>query len=208
MSDFSIRLCEALEARHITAAELSRRLGINEGTVSQYKSGAYEPKQRRLQAIAEILNVSIPWLMGADVPMEVKINNITPIESIRKLPVLGKIACGEPILAAEENIEGYIISPTGVKADYVLTCEGDSMIDANIFNGDQVFIKSQPMVENGEIAAVLIGNDTTLKKVYMQDDTLTLIPANSNYEPFVYNKEELNSIKILGKAVAILRSLQ
>lgn len=208
MSDFSIRLCEALEARHITAAELSRRLGINEGTVSQYKSGAYEPKQRRLQAIAEILNVSIPWLMGADVPMEVKINNITPIESIKKLPVLGKIACGEPILAAEENIEGYIISPTGVKADYVLTCEGDSMIDANIFNGDQVFIKSQPMVENGEIAAVLIGNDTTLKKVYMQDDTLTLISANSNYEPFVYNKEELNSIKILGKAVAILRSLQ
>ena len=207
MSNFSIRLCEALEARHMTAAELSRKLGINEGTVSQYKSGAYEPKQRRLQAIAEILNVSIPWLMGADVPMEVKINNITPIESIKKLPVLGKIACGEPILA-EENIEGYIISPTGVKADYVLTCEGDSMIDANIFNGDQVFIKSQPMVENGEIAAVLIGNDTTLKKVYMQDDTLTLIPANSNYEPFVYNKEELNSIKILGKAVAILRSLQ
>lgn len=207
MSDFSIRLCEALEARHMTAAELSRKLGINEGTVSQYKSGAYEPKQRRLQAIAEILNVSIPWLMGADVPMEVKINNITPIESIKKLPVLGKIARGEPILA-EENIEGYIISPTGVKADYVLTCEGDSMIDANIFNGDQVFIKSQPMVENGEIAAVLIGNDTTLKKVYMQDDTLTLIPANSNYEPFVYNKEELNSIKILGKAVAILRSLQ
>lgn len=207
MSDFSIRLCEALEARHMTAAELSRRLGINEGTVSQYKSGAYEPKQRRLQAIAEILNVSIPWLMGADVPMKVKINNITPIESIKMLPVLGKIACGEPILA-EENIEGYIISPTGVKADYVLTCEGDSMIDANIFNGDQVFIKPQPMVENGEIAAVLIGNDTTLKKVYMQDDTLTLIPANSNYEPFVYNKEELNSIKILGKAVAILRSLQ
>lgn len=207
MSDFSIRLCEALEARHMTAAELSRKLGINEGTVSQYKSGAYEPKQRRLQAIAEILNVSIPWLMGADVPMEVKINNITPIESIKKLPVLGKIACGEPILA-EENIESYIISPTGVKADYVLTCEGDSMIDANIFNGDQVFIKSQPMVENGEIAAALIGNDTTLKKVYMQDDTLTLIPANSNYEPFVYNKEELNSIKILGKAVAILRSLQ
>lgn len=207
MSNFSIRLCEALEARHMTAAELSRKLGINEGTVSQYKSGAYEPKQRRLQAIAEILNVSIPWLMGADVPMEVKINNITPIESIKKLPVLGKIACGEPILA-EENIEGYIISPTGVKADYVLTCEGDSMIDANIFNGDQIFIKSQPMVENGEIAAVLIGNDTTLKKVYMQDDTLTLIPANSNYEPFVYSKEELNNIKILGKAVAILRSLQ
>jgi len=207
MSNFSTRLCEALKARNMTAAELSRKLGINEGTVSQYKNGAYEPKQRRLQQIAEILNVSIPWLMGADVPMDIKIDNLVPIESVKKIPVLGKIACGEPILA-EENIDGYVITPTGVKADYVLNCEGDSMVDANIFNNDKVFIKSQPMVENGEIAAVLIGNDTTLKKVYMKDDTLTLIPANSNYEPLVYTRDELNSIRILGKVVAVLRQIQ
>ena len=80
MTTFSARLCEALELRNMTAAELSRKLNINEGTVSQYKKGLYEPKQRRLQAIAEILNVSIPWLMGADVPMDVPISNIIPIE--------------------------------------------------------------------------------------------------------------------------------
>ena len=72
---------------------------------------------------------------------------------------------------------------------------------------DTVFIKSQEIVENGEIAAVLIGNEATLKKVYYQGNTLTLIAANSNYEPFVFKNEELNDIKILGKAVAVLRQL-
>ncbi len=206
MATFSERLCEALEKRHMTAAELSRKLGINEGTVSQYKSGAYEPKQKRLQNIADILNVSIPWLMGADVPMNVAIDNIIPIKSVKKIPVVGTIACGEPIIA-DENIEGYVLEPSGVNADFVLTCKGDSMIEANIFDNDKVFIKTQPTVENGEIAAVLIDNEATLKKVYFKGDTLTLIAANSSYEPYIYTKEELNSIKILGKAVAVLRNL-
>lgn len=206
MTDFATRLCEALDVRHMTAAELSRKLNINEGTISQYKKGLYEPKQRRLQVIAEILNVSIPWLMGADVPMECNISNFVPIEKIKKIPVLGRIACGEPILA-EENIEGYIYEPKGIRADFALVCKGDSMIDANIFDNDTVFIKSQETVENGEVAAVLIGDEATLKKVYLQNDTLTLIAANSNYEPFVYKNEELNNIRILGKAVAVLRQL-
>lgn len=206
MGDFATRLCEALDIRHMTAAELSRKLNINEGTISQYKKGLYEPKQRRLQAIAEALNVSIPWLMGADVPMEQEILNFVPVDKIKKIPVLGRIACGEPILA-EENIDGYVYEPKGVKADFALLCKGDSMIDANIFDNDTVFIKSQEMVENGEIAAVLIGNEATLKKVYYQGNTLTLIAANSNYEPFVFKNEELNDIKILGKAVAVLRQL-
>lgn len=206
MTDFSTRLCEALEIRNMTAAELSRKLNINEGTVSQYKKGLYEPKQRRLQAIAEILNVSIPWLMGADVPMENNISNIFHIDSVKKIPILGEIACGEPILA-EQNIDGYILEPKGIHADFALICKGDSMIDANIFDNDTVFIKSQPEIENGKIAAVLIDNEATLKKVYIKDDTLTLIAANNNYEPFIYKKEELNNIKILGKAVAILRKI-
>lgn len=206
MTDFATRFCEALEIRHISAAELSRKLNINEGTISQYKKGLYEPKQRRLQAIAEILNVSIPWLMGADVPMECGITNFVPLDKIKKIPVLGQIACGEPILA-EENVEGYIYEPKGVTADFALVCKGDSMIDANIFDNDTVFIKSQPAVENGEIAAVLIGDEATLKKVYLQNDTLTLIAANTSYEPFVYKNEELNDIRIIGKAVAVLRKI-
>ena len=207
MSEFSKRLCEALEARNMTAAELSRKLNINEGTVSQYKKGLYEPKQRRLQAIAEILNVSIPWLMGADVPMENKINNIIPVTSLRNIPILGRIACGSPILA-DENIEGYIHEPKGSHSDFALICKGDSMIDAHIQDGDIVFIRQQPVVENGEIAAVLIGDEATLKKVYIQPNFITLMPANTSYEPHTYHNNEMNEVKILGKAVAVLHKIQ
>lgn len=205
MTSFSKRFCDALTIRNMTAAELSRKLNINEGTISQYKKGLYEPKQKRLQNIADALNVSVAWLMGADVPMESP-KNLIPISKIKKIPVLGRIACGEPIFA-DDNIEGYIIEPKGVNADFALICKGDSMIDANIFNDDTVFVKSQPMVENGEIAAILIGNEATLKKFYLHNDTITLIAANSSYEPLVYKKEELNNIKVLGKAVAVLRNL-
>ncbi len=69
MKKFAERFTKALDERNMTAAELSRRLGVNEGTISNYKKGTYEPKQRRLEAIADILHVSIAWLMGADVPM-------------------------------------------------------------------------------------------------------------------------------------------
>ena len=106
MDTFAQRFSQALLSRNITAAELSRRLGVNEGTLSNYKKGTYEPKQRRLEAIATMLNVSIPWLMGADVPMDSDstISNIIPLPKTKMVPLVGTIACGEPILA-NENIE-------------------------------------------------------------------------------------------------------
>ena len=78
------------------------------------------------------------------------------------------------------------------------------MVDARIYDGDLVFIRQQNMVENGEIAAVLIEDEATLKRVYYDEKnaTITLVAANSKYAPFVYHGEELNNIKILGKAVA------
>lgn len=207
MTDFATRLCEALEIRHMTAAELSRKLNINEGTVSQYKKGLYEPKQRRLQAIAEILNVSIPWLMGADVPMECNISNFVPIENVKKIPILGQIACGEPILA-EENIEGYVFEPKGTKADFALVCKGNSMINARIFDGDIVYIREQPDVENGEIAAVLIDNEATLKKVYKYENRIELRPENPTFEVFNYEGKEIENIRILGKAVGFYSNIK
>lgn len=202
MATFADRLKEALEIRDISAAELSRRLNINEGTVSQYKKGLYVPKQRRLYDISNILNVSIAWLMGDDVPME-KISNLVPLKKIRYIPLLGRIACGEPILA-EENIDGKLVLPDEVYADFALTCRGDSMIDARINNGDIVYIKQQPTVENGEIAAILIDNEATLKRFYKQGDTVILKPENSSLSPLVYTKEQLKNIKIIGKAVYFL----
>ena len=217
METFADRLKEALEIRNISAAELSRKLGINEGTMSQYKAGKYEPKQRRLQEISQILSVSIPWLMGADVPMEdnqssinlLGIKNIIPMPKMKKVPLIGTIACGEPILA-QENIEDYINMPAKLDGTFALRCKGDSMINARILDGDIAFIREQPEVENGEIAAVLIDNEATLKRVYYYPEKSMLIlkPENTAYQDFIYINEELNNIKILGKAIAFLSSVK
>lgn len=217
MATFADRLKEALEIRNISAAELSRKLGINEGTMSQYKAGKYEPKQRRLQEISQILSVSIPWLMGADVPMEdnqssinlLGIKNIIPMPKMKKVPLIGTIACGEPILA-QENIEDYVNMPANLDGTFALRCKGDSMINARILDGDIAFIREQPEVENGEIAAVLIDNEATLKRVYYYPEKSMLIlkPENTAYQDFIYINEELNNIKILGKAIAFLSSVK
>ena len=118
-----------------------------------------------------------------------------------KVPLIGTIACGQPILAVEDADE-IVEVPENVRADFALRCKGDSMIEARIYDGDIVYIRSQPEVENGQIAAVRIGDEATLKKVRVYPDMLILEPANQAYEPLVYRGEELNDIEILGKAVA------
>lgn len=209
MDTFAQRFSQALLSRNITAAELSRRLGVNEGTLSNYKKGTYEPKQRRLEAIATMLNVSIPWLMGADVPMDSDstISNIIPLPKTKMVPLVGTIACGEPILA-NENIEEMVPMPEHINADFALRCRGDSMINARILDNDIVYIRQQETVENGEIAAVLIDNEATLKRFYRYGDTVVLRAENPNYKEFEYKKEQLNEIKILGKAVHFLSVVQ
>mgnify|MGYP003290150185 CR=1 FL=1 len=205
MDTFAQRFITALQSRNITAAELSRRLGVNEGTISNYKKGTYEPKQRRLEAIAKILNVSIPWLMGADVPMEPSATiptgfSLVPDTVMR--PRLGRISCGIPIMS-EENFDGYDEVPKHIDCDFTLVCDGDSMTGARILDGDIVYIKQQPMVENGEIAAVLVdGCEKLLKRVYITETSITLQAENPKYSPLIFIREDMNRVSIIGKAVA------
>ena len=133
--------------------------------------------------------------------------NIIPMPETRRIPLVGAIACGEPILA-EENIEEYINIPKDLAGDFALTCRGDSMINARIFDGDIVYIRQQDTVENGEIAAVLIDGEATLKRVRLFDDHISLEPENPMYKPFVYWNEEMNTIRILGKAVAFTSAVR
>ena len=102
----------------------------------------------------------------------------------------------------------YIQFPDALNADFCLRCKGDSMIEARIHDGDIVFIRQQPEVDNGEIAAILIGDETTLKRVYRSGDTLTLMAANPTYPPMVYTGEQLTSVRILGKAVNFLSAVK
>ena len=189
MTEFKDRLNEGLALRRMSAAELARLSGVNEGAISQYRKGNYKANQYNLDKIAKALNVSIPWLMGADVP-------ITP-----SIPNASKIACGKPIMS-EEIFDGYVQCNGNVHADFCLRAEGDSMIGARIYDGDIVFIKQQPEVENGEIAAVSIDDAVTLKRVYFGDDYVELKPENPTYKPLRFNKTEVEQFRIIGKAIA------
>ena len=213
ISSFEKRLEEALAARNIKPVELANRLKVSEGTISNYRKGRCKPRQTRLGEMANILNVSVSWLLGADVPMEPAkqnttlidldtFDNIFPVEK-HKIPLLGEIACGQPIFADEDR-ESYIEIGTDIHADFCLKAHGDSMINARILDGDIVFIRRQEMVENGEIAAVIIDDEATLKRVYYEKDKgkLVLQAENSAYAPLIYIGDELNSIHILGKAIA------
>lgn len=206
---FANRLSQALSLRKMKQSELSKKSGIWASAISDYINGKYEAKQDKVDIIANTLNVDPAWLMGYDVNMErnyldfKNIPGIIPIKKLKKIPILGTIACGDPILAVE-NIDDYFSADADiVTGDFALKCKGDSMIEANIFEGDIVFFKETPIVENGQIAAVLIDDEATLKKVNKSNDILVLQPCNSSYEPIVVSKADHKSVRIIGQMVGV-----
>ena len=180
-----------------------------------YERGEREPSVDTLELFADYYNVDMNYLLGnSSIPntslhLSEQINypNIVPIKKHR-IRLLGDIACGKPIYADEER-EVYVDVGTDIKADFCLRAKGDSMINARIMDGDIVFIREQPMVNNGEIAAVIIDDEATLKRVYYypEKQKLMLVPENTKYEPLVYIGEELEQIRILGLAVAFQSDL-
>lgn len=198
---------------------------LNKSDLSQFVNGKSNPGQWKLTVLALALNVSESWLMGLDVPMERQssdsvdpapallgsIPNLLPFPKTRKVPRLGTIACGEPILA-QENIENYDKAPEGVNCDFTLKCKGDSMTGARIHDGDIVYIRLQEEVENGEIAAVLVDDvgesNATLKRVYLYENQIVLQAENPKYSPWVYTGEDMNKVRIIGKAVAFLSEVR
>jgi len=211
MSEQGLRQADILERAKPYCEKFGLKLGRND--ISQYVSGKVLPKQDKLTLLGYTLNVSEAWLMGYDVPREresVTPSNIIPMPETKKIPLLGTIACGEPILA-EENVSDYINMDNSIHADFALKCKGDSMINARIFDGDIVYIRKQSDVENGEIAAVLINNletEATLKRVYKTDSSIRLCAANPTYADMVYEKDAMNDVTIIGKAVAFLSAVR
>lgn len=187
----------------LSVDQVADKIGKNRATVYRYESSEIEKFPIDvLTPLAEALRTTPAYLMGWDDSAQAPTpSNIIPMPETRKIPLVGTIACGEPILA-EENIEEYVSIPKDLAGDFALRCKGDSMINARIFDGDIVYIRSQDTVENGEIAAVLIDNEATLKRVKLYEDHITLEPENPMYKPLSYWGEEMNEVRILGKAVA------
>lgn len=206
MSEISKRLLQLIEDNDISYGELSKKTNIPKSALQRYATGETEKIPiTRIEVIAKALNTTAQFITGWDENESYNndifsIPGINPIPKTYKRPRLGTIACGEPILA-EENIEAYDDIPNSIKCDFTLICKGDSMVNARINDGDIVYIKQQSQVDNGEIAAVLIDNEATLKRVYIYEDKVVLQPENTKYPPFVYTKEDMNNIRILGKAV-------
>lgn len=210
MNERGIRQVDILTASKPFCEKYGVKLAKND--LSQYVNGKVEPGQEKLTILGLALNVSEAWLMGYDVSQSrddtsALPSNIIPMPEMRKIPLLGTIACGAPVLA-DAHINGEVDIPANIHADFALTCKGDSMINARIYDGDIVYIRQQDTVENGEIAAVLIENEATLKRVKLLPDRIILEPENPLYDPLVYRGEEMNELRILGKAVAFTSSVR
>ena len=190
-----------------SAEKVAERLGVSPATIYRYERGDIEKVPGdSLGELAKILQTTPAYLMGwEEKPQPAPAlrpipKGFEPMPKMKKIPLVGSIACGTPILA-QQNIEKIVDVPENIRCDFSLTCHGDSMEGAGIHDRDVVYIRIQPEVENGEIAAVRIGEEATLKRVYYQNGTLTLMPANAAYAPMVYTGPELNDVQIEGKAV-------
>lgn len=196
------RLQACYHASGLSYADLARRTGLPKSALQRYVSGTTEKiPMDRLAKLAYAFDTTPQELMGWDPSPEDGVpKGFVPLPHMNRIPLVGRIACGTPI-TAEENIEDYVDAPGVHQADFALLCRGDSMIDAGITDGDIVYIRKQPDVENGQIAAVRIGDEATLKRVYKEEDRVVLMPANSAYPPLTYVGEQINTIAIEGRAV-------
>ncbi len=195
------RLKSLRKAKRMTQDELAAALGTSKQTIHRYENGIITNiPPEKVEKLALALGTTPSELMGWD--MGGLPEGAMPI-STKRLPILGDIACGNPIFANEEH-ESYVAADRGLNADFCLVAHGDSMIGARIYDGDIIFIRSQAEVNNGEIAAVIINDEATLKRVYYfpSEEKLILSPENPRYAPLVYIGRELAEIKIIGKAVA------
>lgn len=193
---------KALREEHgLTLEQVGNAVGVGKSTVRKWETGIIANMRRdKIAALAQVLHTTPAYLMGWK--EEIHVDNLFRIQT-KKFPLLGNIACGEPIYASEE-FEAMVESGNDIDADFCLRATGDSMIGARIYDGDIVFIKKQELVDNGDIAAVLIGDEATLKRIQYnrEENELLLFAENPKYKTMRFSGSELDQIRILGKAVA------
>lgn len=213
MNNLSLTLKSRRKELGLTLAQIADRMNVSEATVQRWESGNIKAlRYDKVARLADVLNVHPTALMGWDETTsssDIDASNAANLEPIEldRIPLVGRIACGQPILA-EDHIEDYVDMPRSISADFALECHGDSMVCAGIQDGDIVYIRKQPTVENGQIAAVVIdGEEATLKRFYRDENKVILSAENPAYAPFIYVDDEINSIRIVGRAVGFTHRL-
>lgn len=194
----------------LTVEELAHKMGYKDkSSISKIENGKADIPQSKIAAFADALETTPAYLMGWDEQPAPAVSPIppgfSPMPEMVQVPLIGSIACGTPI-TAEQNIEQMVCVPSRWHATFTLTCKGQSM-EPRIHDGDLVAIRSQAEVENGEIAAVRIGEEATLKRVYLHPSFIELRPENPAFESIILSREEMNSVTIEGKAIGLCRDI-
>jgi len=195
----------------MTLEEVAKVVGVTRATIQKYENGIISNiPSDKIELLALALKTTPAYLMGWEEATPLP-SNILSMPEIKKVPRLGAIACGEPILA-EQNIEDYDSVPAWVKCDFSLVCKGDSMTGARIFDGDIVCVKRQDAVENGQIAAVLVegefDSEATLKRFYKKGDTISLVAENPAYPPLIFVGEDTNRVRVIGIATHFISAVK
>ena len=195
------------ESKGMSQDELAQKTGYkSRSSVNKIEMGVQGLTQSKLLLFAAALQTTpgelIEHSAENEEPQIPQLSNIFPI-SKRRIPLLGQIACGEPIFCNEDR-ECYIVAGTDVRADFCLKARGDSMTGARIMDGDVVFIQKDVELVNGQIYAVEIDDEATLKRVYYDEaaQELRLLAENPKYPTMVYSGERLAHVHLLGKAIA------
>ena len=205
-TDLSGRIRQRREQLGLSQEELAARMGYrSKSSITKLEKGINDLPRAKLEELAAALDTTPAWLMGlVDLPFPPP--GFEPLPEMVRVPLVGSIACGTPI-TAEQNIECYIGVPAAWHADFALTCHGNSMAPT-ICDGDIVCIRRQPEVEQGEIAAVRIGEEATLKHFHRQGETVMLLADNTAVcPPMVFAGPQLEEIQIEGRAVGFCRGL-
>ena len=199
-NDIGKRIAALRRERGFNQEQLAEMALVNRVTLARYETGMIEPGALALSRIADALNVSTDELLC-------RTDKLPPFARIRRnaVPVIGEIACGTPI-TAQENIEGYADLPEGATADFALKCKGESMTPT-FQNGDLVLIRQQPEVNDGQIAAVSLDNEATLKRFYRREDGIMLVADNPNFAPIYIKHEDASNLVVYGLAVGFVRML-
>jgi repressor LexA len=201
-----------IRAEHgLSQAELGKIAGVSDKAVSTWELGLKTPRMGAVEKMANYFGITKSAIVDdvQTAPAASKEPTIPPgfepMPEMDMVPLVGRIACGTPI-TAEQNVERIVCVPSKWRSSFTLTCKGDSM-EPRIHDGDLVAIRKQPEVENGEIAAVRIGEEATLKHVYLHENFIELRPENPAFNSIILSREDMNNVVIEGKAVGLCRDI-